>query len=685
MRKTVILLAFLLFAGLQGAFAQKTITGKVTSAADGLGMVGVPVVVKGTTIGTATDANGNFTLSVPADATALVVSFIGMKTLDVPIGNQTSFNLVLEENILALEEVVVTSFGIERQSKSLTYAAQNVKTDALAEARALNPVSNLSGRVAGISVTTASTGVGADAKVLMRGNRSIAGSSQPLYVIDGIPMGGISNIAPEDIVSISVLRGANAAALYGSRANNGVIVITTKSGQGGAEGVTVDLGFNYQASSAILLDKMQNEYGQGGNGIYSPNAIVSWGAKMDGSQVAHWSPDPNYPLFGKTYAYEAQPNNVKDYFQTGNNLATNLTVGINTAKTNTVLSYTNTNASGIVESNNLHSHNINIRFGSKVTEKFTVDSKVTLIKQAFENVFSTGEGFNNPMRYLYVLPRNIRSEDIQHFEYLNAAGQVRQHYWRWNDNGTGNAYWTRNRVLQPRNTWRTIGMLSMKYNILKDLSIQGRAAVDATFSAWELKMYNDTYTQAINGGYDKYNSSSYGWNSDVLLNYNKKLGDFTVDLNAGANNYMTEYQQVGGSGRVFNIENLFALANTGDPRPSESYSKKVVNSAYGFAEFSWRDAIFLNLTGRNDWSSTLPAANRSYFYPSVGLTAIISELVTLPAIITHLKIRGSYAIVGNDTSPYQLARTATVGTGGIITLSNVLPNADLKPESTKSI
>ena len=218
-----------------------------------------------------------------------MVSFIGMKTVEVPIGNQTSFNIALEENILALEEVVVTSFGISRQSKSLTYAAQNVSTDALAETRALNPVSNLSGRVAGISVTTASTGVGADAKVLMRGNRSIAGSSQPLYVIDGIPMGGISNIAPEDIVSISVLRGANAAALYGSRANNGVIVITTKSGQGGAEGVTVDLGFNYQATSAILLDKMQNEYGQGGNGIYSPNAIVSWGAKMDGSQVAHLS------------------------------------------------------------------------------------------------------------------------------------------------------------------------------------------------------------------------------------------------------------------------------------------------------------------------------------------------------------------------------------------------------------
>jgi TonB-linked SusC/RagA family outer membrane protein len=685
MRKFIILLAFLLFAGMQGVFAQKTITGKVTNSEDGLGMAGVPVVVKGTTIGTATDKDGAFTLSVPADAATLVVSFIGMKTLEIPIGNQTVFNVVLTPGMLALEEVVVTAFGISRQSKSLTYAAQNVSASALAEARSLNPVNSLSGRVAGLSVTTASTGVGADAKVLLRGNRSLAGSSQPLYVIDGIPMGGISNLAPDDIESISILKGANAAALYGARANNGAIIVTTKSGLGGKEGVAVNVGFTYQGSSAILLDKMQNEYGQGGNGIYSPNAIVSWGAKMDGSQVAHWTPDPNNPMYGKTYAYTAQPDNVKDYFQQGAEIAANLQVVINTAKTNTAFSYTNTNAKGIVESNNLHSNNLNLRFGAKVNEKLTLDSKVTLIKQAFENQFSTGEGFNNPLRYLYVLPRNIRSVDIQQFEYVTAGGQVRQHYWRWNDNGTGNAYWTRNRVLQPENRWRTIGLMSLKYQIIKDLSIMGRSAIDASFSNSELKMYNDTYTQAINGGYGKYNSSSYGWNSDVLVNYHKVLSDITIDVNAGANNYISESQGVNGYGVVFNIENLFSLANTGNPRPGESYSKRVVNSVYGFGEVSYKNAIFLNITGRNDWSSTLPAANRSYFYPSVGLTSIISDLITLPEVVTFLKLRGSWAEVGNDTSPYQLFRTASVGVGGVVTLSNVLPNANLKPETTRSL
>ncbi len=213
----------------------------------------------------------------------------------------------------------------------------------------------------------------------------------------------------------------------------------------------------------------------------------------------------------------------------------------------------------------------------------------------------------------------------------------------------------------------------------------GRSAIDYTATDNELKYYNDTYTMAINGGYGKYNSSSYGWNSDFLLNYKKTWGDIAIDLNAGGNNYKTQYQAVSGYGVVFNIENLFALANTANPRPAEDYNQKQVNSVYGFGEIAWKNAVFLNITGRNDWSSTLPAANRSYFYPSVGLTAVVSDLITMPNFLTYFKLRGSYAIVGNDTSPYQLYRTAAVGTGGVITISSTLPNADLKPETTKSV
>jgi TonB-linked SusC/RagA family outer membrane protein len=683
MRKITILLAFLLFAGLQGAFAQKAISGKVTSSEDGLALSGVTVVVKGTTVGTVTDMNGAFTLSVPADAATIVVSFIGMNTLEIPLANQSVFNITMTPAVTALQDVVVTAFGISRQSKSLTYATQNVKTESLVEARNLNIVNGLSGRISGLSITQTSNGVGSESKVLLRGNRSIAGNSQPLYVVDGITLGGgISDLSPDDIESISVLKGANAAALYGSRANNGAIIVTTKSGKG-KDGVSVNLGFTYQASSAIMLLKTQNIYGQGANGIYAKDATVSWGPKMEGQMVDHWSNDPNYKMYGQQYAFSPQPDNIKDYFQTGNNFATNLQVNIQNARSTASFSYTNTNASGIVATNNLKAHNLNIRFGSKLGEKFTLDSKLNLIKQNYENVFYTGESFENPMRYLYILPRNIRTEDMVHYTFQNSVQQNRQHYWKWNDNGSGNPYWSRYNINHPVLNDRIIGMISLKYQIFKDLSILGRSAVDESFDRTELKYHNDTYTSAINGGYTKTDQSSYEWNSDALLNYHKTFSNFTVDINGGANHRQTEYEMISGSGKVFQIENVFALNNTGNPRPSEGYSKKVVNSVYGFGELSWKNALFLNITGRNDWSSTLPSSSRSYFYPSVGLTAVLSDLVSLPAVFTHVKLRGSYAEVGNDTDPYQLERQAIVGLG-VISLSPVQPNANLKPELTKS-
>jgi TonB-linked SusC/RagA family outer membrane protein len=686
--------AFLIFLFCASSFAQEhKVTGTVVGADDNAPIPGVYVLIKGQTAGTSTDANGNYSITVPNNETALVFSFIGYATQEIVVGANPVVNVSMALATTELSEIVVTAFGISRQSKALTYATQNVKTDALAEARTLNVMTGLSGKVSGMAITEAGTGVGADAKVLLRGNRSINGSSQPLYIVDGITLGGgIQNLSPDDIESMSVLKGANAAALYGSRANNGAIIITTKSGSKAKQGVSVNLTFAYQGSSAIILDKMQNEYGQGANGLYSPNAIVSWGAKMDGSQVAHWSNDPNYSMYGKTYAYTAQPDNVKDYFRRGNNLSTNLQVAINNGKSNAAFSYTFTDASGIVATNNLRSHNVNFRFGSQLSKKLTLDSKVNVIRQNFTNQFATGENFDNPMRYLYVLERNIRTVDIEHYEFLNEAGQNRQHYWRWNDNGTGNPYWSRYRVQRPEFRQRVISMISLKYEILDGLSILGRSAIDQGNTQFEFKRFNDSYTTAINGSYEKNNSSSYEWNSDVLLNYHKTISNFGIDLNAGANNKRNKYQQIGGAGAVFNIENLFSLANTGNPRPYENYTDKEVNSVYGFGEISFKNYLFLNLTGRNDWSSALPSDSRSYFYPSVGLTAVVSDMVSFPTALSYLKLRGSYAIVGNDTDPYRLYRTAQVGIAsdgnaqsGVISLSNVMPNPNLKPETTKSL
>lgn len=685
MRKFTFLIAFLIFAGLQSAFAQKTISGTVTSAEDGLGIIGATVVIPGTTIGTTTDANGAFTLSVPADAKTLNVSYVGMKTAEIPIGSQTTFNIVLEPDVLALQDVIVTAFGISRQTKSLTYAAQSVTTDALTEARNPNVMTGLSGKVSGMLITQASQGVGGSTKVLLRGNRSMTGSSQPIYVVDGVTLnGGIENLSPDDIESISVLKGANAAALYGSRANNGAIVVTTKSGKGAREGVTTSLGFTYQANQAMILEKTQNIYGQGANGTYAKAATVSWGPKMEGQMVDHWSNDPNYYLYGQQYAFEPQPDNIKDFFRIGNSFITNLGVNINSELSNIMFSYTNNNDGGIVDGNDLKGHNLNVRVTSDLTKKLSLDSKLNLIRQNFSNIFITGETFENPMRYLYMLPRNIRTEDIQHYEFINPAGQLRQHYWKVNDNGSGNPYWSVYNAIQPSKRQRAIAMFSLKYEIIPGLSIQGRSGFDGTYTNTEWKRNNDTYTNAYYGAYSKTNSSSYEWNNDVLVNFNKKFGQFALDLNAGANHRLYESENVSGSGTIFNIENMFALANTKDPRPGEGYGKKVVQSVYGFGELSWKDALFLNITGRNDWSSTLPAESRSYFYPSVGLTAVIDDLIPLPEVITHLKLRTSYAEVGSDADAYNLFRTASVSLG-TIGLSSTMPNENLKPERTRSV
>ncbi|SDE73655.1 TonB-linked outer membrane protein, SusC/RagA family [Pricia antarctica] len=669
-----------------GTYAQeKTITGTVTSAADGMPLPGVNVLVQGTTNGTQTDFDGNYAIDA-TDSDILVFSYIGTKSQSVNIGDSSTIDVILVEDASQLEEVVVTALGLERQEKSLTYANQQVDTDELTKARSVNVLEGLSGKVAGVSVTRSSSGVGAPVKVVMRGNRSIDGSSQPLYVVDGILLDGdINNISPDDIQEISVLRGANAAALYGSRAANGAIIVTTKSGKGAREGVSATLGFASTITSAIHLLDFQNEYGQGSAGTYSPTATTSWGPRFDGSQVAHWSNDPNYSAFGGTYAYEAQPDNVKDFFQLGHELATNLGVNINSEKSNVFLGYTFTDAGGLVPGNDLKRHSISARVNSNVTEKLEIDAKLNYIRDDFSNVLSAGEGFDNPVRYLYKTPRNIRTEDFEHYEFINDEGKLRQHYFLPQFNGGGNPYWTINNVIRPRLDERVLAMLSVKYDITDDLAIFARSAMDRTSRSEEQIWYNDTYTQAPLGQYTKRASNSYDWNTDVLITYNKNLSeDFKIGLNAGANQRVYKRNELTGSGTNFTIENFFALSNTQNPVASEALDRFEVQSIYGLGEFSYKNAIFLNLTARNDWSSTLPESNRSYFYPSVGLTAVVSDLVDFGSGLSFLKLRANWAEVGNDTGSFRLSRRADIR-NGTLDINPTQPNTNLRPESTQSL
>ncbi len=692
MKKRLLGFVFLFLAGSLAAYAQQSVSGRVTTSSDGAPLPGVSVIVKGTTTGTSTDSDGRFTITVPDNTAVLVLSFIGFTTQEVPVGNRTNIDVVMTEDTQELGEVVVTAFGLEREKKSLTYTVQDVSAEELSQARELNIVNSLSGKVAGLSITRSGTGVGAGSRVLLRGNRSISGDSQPLYIVDGVPAAGIANLNPDDIESINVLKGPNAAALYGSRANNGAIVITTKKGTRGAAVVTVNT--SYMMDQPLLLTNYQNVYGQGNQGVYSSSAETSWGPRMDGQSVAHWSPDPNRPE--DTYPFSPQPNNVKDFFRTGHNLATTLAISGGTDKTQTYFSYTFTDAAGVVPGNEMKRHSVNLRVTNQLSRKLSLDAKVNYIRQDINNMLAQGENFANPIRHAFRLPRNIRTSDIERFEYTDNVGVVYQNYLNPGSNGGANPYWTVNRNLSTDDNDRVIALASLRYQLFEGLTVMGRAAVDRSISHNTEKLYADSYVIANSGRYTVGNSEAMEINTDFLITYERAINnDWYFNVNVGGNALKIRNSSLSAhTGSALVARNFFSIANTQQVvathgvGPTTVAGPRDVNSLYAFGQLSWKNAVFLDITGRNDWSSTLPPENWSYFYPSVGLNAVVSELFNVPMWLSFAKVRGSFAEVGNDTSPFQLERTATFtagGEAGYLSLSTTLPNENLLPEKTRSI
>lgn len=667
------------------ALSQKTIEGTLTDV-DGTPLIGANVIEVGTSNGTITDLDGNYSLTV-SDGASVEFSYTGYasQVVNASVGN--SFNISLSEGSV-LDEVVVTALGITREKKALSYAAQTVSTDELSKARELNVVNSLSGKVAGISVARSGAGVGADSRVILRGNRSLFGSSQPLYVVDGVPiLGDITDINPDDVASISVLKGANAAALYGNRAQNGAIIITTKEG---GEGFKVSLSSSYITETPLLLRNYQEQYAQGNSGQYNGASEQAWGPQITGQSVGHWSPNPE---FG-TDSYTLNGNSpVGDFFQTGSNFATNLSVSGGNDKSKTFFSYTYTDAKGVVPTNELQRHSINLRISNKLSDKITLDAKANYIREDLDNPLSQGESFDNPVRHALRLPPNIRTSDVSQFDYVDGNGALRQHYWNPGSNGGANPYWTVNRNVRDVATNRILGLVSLKYDLTDKINVQVRSALDSRTVGSEYRQYNDNYIIADNGRFTVQKSDALEWNTDILASYTDYLSDdLSLSLSAGANarkergTVITSNSQ-GGAGLI--VPNLFGLGNTGDVQSSYNVGgPRDVNSVYAFANVGFKNAIYLDVTARNDWSSTLPSENWSFFYPSVGLSVVLSDLTTLPEAITFAKLRASWAKVGNDAIPFQLQRLASVGGGGVngfLTLDGTLRNENLLPEETTGI
>ncbi len=667
------------------------VRGQVTDA-KGESLPGVSVKVKGSAIGTSTDTDGRYSINVP-DNSILVFSYIGYVTKEINVNNQNSINVTLEASSSALSEVVVTALGVKREAKSLTYATQGVSAKELTEARSLNVVNALQGKVAGMTIETAGTGLGSASRVVLRGNRSISGNSSPLYVVDGVPMStAISNFSPDNIESINVLKGPNAAALYGSAAQNGVIIIETKKGKEGQ--VQISVNETFQLGKPILYLEPQNEYGQGVTGVYNPTMEESWGPKMTGQMVNHWSNDP--AKVGTQYAFSPQPNNYKDMFETSTYMTHNVNATVGSANTQTAFSYTREDAKGLLENNELRRDNASVRVTSKLKKWLSLDTKLNYIRNEVDNQNGTGDNAaNNPYMNIYRLPRNIRFEDIRQFEYTDAAGNNKQNFWNPGSTIGRNPFWIMNRVVNYGTTDRIIALGSLTIDFTDNLKLMGRTSFDGGSSTSERKAWIDSY----GGGQDNFGSYSASiagpgqtWNHDAILSFNDNI---TKDLNISALAGGT-IRKSDGSGSIsastqqgLIIPNFFSFGNTALTQGSFNPStQQELQSLYFSANFGWKNYLYLDVTGRNDWSSTLPANSRSYFYPSIGISSVLTDMIPgLPDVISYAKLRASYAKVGSSASPYQLSRSASFnGTGGnfgFITLGAVLPNADLKPESTE--
>lgn len=659
------------------------VTGRVVDSA-GEPLIGATIMVEGTKEGAVTDIDGNFTINTTSKA-KLVISYVGYTTQTILVGDKTTIDVTLKEVANTMNEVVVTALGIKRAEKALSYNVQSVGSNELTRNKDANFVNSLNGKVAGVNISKSASGVGGATRVIMRGAKSIEGDNNVLYVIDGIPifnfsggrdsgiMGegrvsseGIADLNPEDIESISVLAGPSAAALYGSNAANGAILITTKKGKEGR----VDISFSSSAdfSSPLLMPKFQNTYGN------KLGSYESWGEKL----AIPSSYDPK-----------------KDFFRTGTNFINALTLNMGNEFNQTFASVATTNSRGIVPNNTYDRYNFTIRNTTRMFKnKVQLDLGASYIKQKDNNMVSQGE-YWNPIVAAYLFPRGESFEGIKTFERYDNVRNFPTQYWPISDSrfANQNPYWTAYRNLAPDDKDRFMFNAGLTYNIFDWLSVAGRIRLDKTFITSERKIYASSfnYFAKEKGAYDYYDYKDHQTYIDAIANINKTFGKFSLAANVGYS--YSDYASLtrGYGGNLVLVPNKFSLNNI---NPTDSKIReaggdsKVRNvAAFASAELGWRSMVYLTLTGRNDWNSRLVnSSEESFFYPSVGLSGIISEMTKLPSFISYLKVRGSYTEVGSPVSRSGMT-PGTITTpivGGSLKSTDIYPFTDYEAERTKS-
>jgi len=720
---------------------ERTVSGNVTSAEDGTTMPGVNVVLKGTTNGTITDVDGNYKLSVPSEGGVLLFSFVGLTTQEIEIGTKSVIDLAMSTDVQQLSEVVVTALGISREKASLGYSVQEVSGEDVEKTNEANIVNALQGQVAGVQIQGTTSSLGGSSRITIRGVNSLTGDNQPLFVVDGVPIdnrnfagssqqrgfgGGsydygnsASDINPSDIENMTVLKGAAATAIYGSRGSNGVIVITTKKGNK-KKGVGIDFNSTLTFDNPYAMVDHQKVYGGGGiyptasgfnefteNGIsYLAPAYGkdgSWGPKYDPNvMVRHWdSWDPDSPSYGETRPWVAPANDYKTFFETGKTQTNSISVSGGNDNGSFRLGYTNYDQDGTLPNSNLNRNTVSFSATQNLNEKLTANFSGNYVNAATTGRNVTGYDNKNPMQaFLQWYQNQLDMDRLEDYELTDGTQQT------WNSVGVvkdslnnlveyvsepnyfDNPYWVRNKNLQEDQRNRFFGNMNLTYKITDDLSIGGKVMRDGYSS--------QAYEGIAPGGVDQseYRETTRHFsemNYDARISYNKTFNDISVSATVGGNRMKQAYnstinETVGGLA----LEGFFNLDNSIQPATIETYSsEKAINSVYLTASLGYKSMLYLDVMARNDWSSALSKEDRSFLYPAATASFVFSEVID-QSWLSLGKVRVGFGQAGNDSGPYQLydvfdAQTPNFGSSSRYSVPNTRNNPDLVNELTTEI
>ncbi|MEA1875522.1 MAG: SusC/RagA family TonB-linked outer membrane protein [Bacteroidota bacterium] len=694
------------------------VSGKVTSSVDGNGLPGVSVVVKGTGTGVITNTNGDYSINVPGENSILRFSFVGYEVQEILVGNKLVINIVLQESIQRLDEVVVTALGITRQEKSLGYAVGKVDGEDMTRVTRENVISSLAGKVAGVTVNSTG-GTGSSVSMVIRGATSLSSDNQPLFVVDGVPMisglsnttqfgernivdygNAISDLNPDDVESVSILKGPSAAALYGSRAGNGVVLITTKRGRK-SKGITVSITSNTVFDKPYKYFETQKHFSSGYFSftpdnypgsvmVVDPAQGAGAGIECDKGYFAiqwHSPRDAN----GNKVPIElvSYPNNIANFVQTGITSTNGVSVSSNTDRMNYRLGVTNMTNRGIIPNADLFKNNFSVGSDIRATDNLTISSNINISKSWSNNRPSSNRG-TNPLEWAYKIPLNINILDLQDYWEPGQEG-VQQ---RTPANGLyDNPYFLANEVNNSFARERFFGNMKAVWQISPELSIMTRYSIDRYDEKRETKISPSYTRESNNGAYGIVDIKNFEGNADVLATYTKKLNNFDISVSAGGNSLYRKGSSISTSSKPSTgliVPGVYTISNikSGSLNYGSSWYQKAIYSLYGIANLSYKSMIYLDLTARNDWSSTLPKENQSYFYPSASLSVLLNEMLEVGDMFDLLKMRGGWAKVGNDANPYQLypsyGNAGQWGDATRLSKSGTILTPNLKPEEATS-